>query len=85
MTTTKRAVLRELVEQFETACQPLPPEKLASLVDTHCTEVTAALESLEDLHLVAIVDDGYRPTVTAFELVERDLLDQGLLVIDVEE
>lgn len=77
-------LLRRLVERYDDTDQPLPPSAVADCVDGDVGRVETCLERFEANHLVTRVgDEGYRPTVTARELLELDIdLDDPVFILD---
>jgi predicted transcriptional regulator len=64
-------LLTWLVDRYDTEEQPVTPAEVANRFD-----------SLESQCLLATVEGGYRPTVTARELLELDIDDDTFLVLD---
>lgn len=81
MTTTRRAVLAALVRAAEGAEEPLPATAVASRLDAAPGPVREDLERLAAMELVAVTEDGYRPTITGRELLELNL-DGAAVVVD---
>jgi len=77
-------LLREVVDRYDETGQPLPPSAVVDPIDADVARVESCLERFESNHLVARVDDGFRPTITARELLELDIdLDEdSLLILD---
>lgn len=75
-------LLRLLVARYDDEERPVTPSAIADSVDTDEKTVRTCLVELESNHLVVPVEDGYRPTVTARELLELDVEDGSLLIID---
>jgi predicted transcriptional regulator len=78
-------LLRRLVERYDDRDQPLSPSAVADCVDADIGCVEACIERFESNHLVTRVDEnGYRPTVTARELLELDIDpdEDSLLILD---
>jgi len=78
-------LLEQVVARYDEADEPVRPERLATTVDGDAESVRERLGRLERCELVASVDDGVRPTVTARELLALDIDDPGVLVIDTGE
>lgn len=77
-------VLSETVTRYDTQEEPVTPEELAETVEGDIETVRGCFEEFESKHLLKCVEGGYRPTVTARELLELDVPDSTLLVLDVE-
>lgn len=77
-------LLREVVDRYDETGQPLSPSAVVDPVDADAARVEACLQRFESNHLVVRVDGGFRPTVTARELLELDidLDDNSLLILD---
>jgi hypothetical protein len=59
-------------------------ESFADHFDGDTGAVDDALDTLESRCLLATADDGYRPTVTARELLDLDIDDDTFLILDTE-
>jgi predicted transcriptional regulator len=75
-------LLAWLVDRYDTEEQPVTPAEAANRFDSDIRTVDDALDSLESQCLLATVGSGYRPTVTARELLELDVDDDTFLVLD---
>lgn len=83
MPVTKRTVLVHLTDAYETTSRPQSVAGIAAALDASPDDVADVLASLEALELVTAVGEGYRPTVTAYELLELDVLEEEFVVLDV--
>lgn len=84
MTTTPIRLLLELVDQYDEAGTPITPESVAAAVETDPETVRASFEDFESKHLLKPVDGGYRPTITARELLALDIDDDALVILDAQ-
>ncbi len=80
----KLRLLRWLVDRYDTEREPVTPAEVAEHFDGDTGAVDDALDSLESRCLLATAGDGYRPTVTARELLELDIDDDTFLILDTE-
>jgi predicted transcriptional regulator len=78
-------LLEQVVAQYDETDGPVSPERLATAVDEDLASVGKRLVRLERCELLATVDGGVRPTVTARELLALDIDDPSVLVIDTGE
>lgn len=77
-------VLSETVTQYDRRDKPVTPTELAEIVETDVETVRGCFEGFESKHLLKCVEGGYRPTVTARELLELDVADDALLILDTD-
>jgi len=76
-------ILSRVVDRYDADQQPVTPAGIANATATDVEEIRACFDSLEENCLLTTVDDGgYRPTVTARELLELDIDEDSLLVLD---
>jgi len=75
-------LLTWLVGRYDAEERPVTPAEVADRFDSDMRTVDDALDSLESQCLLATADGGYRPTVTARELLELDVDDDTLLILD---
>lgn len=76
-------LLRQMVDRYDDKKRPLTPAELADCVDSEETTVESCVKNFEKNHLVARIDErGYRPTITARELLALDLDDDSVLIVD---
>ena len=68
----RRRLLEYVVEQYDRRERPVTPSEAASGLDLDPAVATHCMDAFADCHLVATEDDGYRPTVTARELLALD-------------
>lgn len=80
-----RRVLERIVEQYDEEEQPVTAVEVGVSCAIDEESVRACFETLERNHLIVPVSDsGYRPTITARELLELDLDDDGVFILDAE-
>lgn len=77
MTPSTHAVLVSLVERYDATGDPVTQKALAASLDRCESELSGTIERFCEVELAARERGGYRPTVTA-----RELLDAG---IDLDE
>jgi len=82
MTTSQMELLSVLVSEYDEQNEPLSPAEIAIAVDTESTTVRESFDDFESKHLLTPVDGGYRPTVTARELLALDLDDGAAVILD---
>ena len=86
MSPSPHAVLVETVTLAEEAGEPVSSARLAESLDVPEPALADPLDSLCEYELLAATGDGYRPTVTAHELLALDVeLDDTLVVYLVDE
>lgn len=77
-------VLSWVVEEYDTGEQPVTPGDVASHFESDIDTARACFEKLEANCLLTTIEGGYRPTITARELLELDLDDDPLLIVDTD-
>lgn len=82
MTTSQIQILSVLISRYDERDEPVTPAELAVAVDADTETVRELLVDFESKHLLQDVEDGYRPTVTARELLELDIAADALLILD---
>lgn len=76
-------LLRRLVAQFDEQQEPVTIRSLVTETDLDRDRVLQCVRIFEDCHLIEPVSaDGYRPTVTARELLALELGDDEFIVIE---
>jgi predicted transcriptional regulator len=80
----KIQLLTWLVDHYDATEQPVTPTAAADRFDNDIEIVRDVFDSLESDCLLASVEGGYRPTVTARELLELDIDDDTFLILDTE-
>jgi predicted transcriptional regulator len=80
MTVTPHRLLEFVVETYDERNDPVLPADIAAQFDISTPEATRQFDRLHDCELVATEEDGYRPTVTARELLELDVDDEFVVV-----
>ena len=84
MTRSQIRVLSETVSRYDARGEPVTPTELAATMGMDTDEVRTCFEDFESKHLLKRVEGGYRPTVTARELLELDVSEETLLILDTE-
>jgi predicted transcriptional regulator len=77
-------VLSRIVDRYDEDGKPVTPEEIAESVQTDPNAVKHCFEELEENLLLAPVDHGFRPTVTARDLLELDIDDGKLVIVDTD-
>jgi predicted transcriptional regulator len=78
-------LLARIVERYDDGQQPVTAASLADVLDRDESEIRDCLANLTANELLAPVDAGYRPTVTARELLALDIdLENELVVLDFD-
>lgn len=81
MTVPPLRLLAFTVARYDRQSRPVTAADAATHFEVSRAVVTARFETLADCHLLAAVEEGYRPTVTARELLQLDP-GEGALVVD---
>jgi predicted transcriptional regulator len=68
----RRRLLEYVVERYDRDEQPVRPEDAASDLDIETSVAVHCFAAFADCHLIAAEAEGYRPTVTARELLALD-------------
>ena len=74
-------LLARIVERYDHDERPVTPATLSAVVDANESAIEVCLAELASNELLASVDGGYRPTITARELLELDIDPEDALVI----
>lgn len=83
VTRNQLQVLAWFVDRYDAAEQPVTPAEAADHFGIDADTARSCFEEFESNHLLQTVDgQGYRPTVTARELLELDFDDTEFLVLD---
>lgn len=77
-------VLGELVRLYDERGAAVTPTELRRTLETDIETIWSCLAFLESNHLVKSVGLGYRPTVTARELLDLDVSVDAVLVLDCD-
>ncbi len=77
-------VLSRIVDRYDEDGKPVTPEEIAESVQIDPNAVQHCFEELEENLLLAPVDHGFRPTVTARDLLELDIDDGKLVIVDTD-
>jgi predicted transcriptional regulator len=76
-------VLSRVVDRYDTENRPVTPAEIATTTGSDVETVRSCFENLEANCLLTAVDGGgYRPTITARELLELDVDDDTFLILD---
>jgi len=73
-------ILERVVARYDETGVPVTPAGTAERADASVAEVRSLFDRFADCELLVRVDEGYRPTVTARELVALDV--DGCVVVD---
>jgi len=85
LTDLDMAVLAHVVEQYDESQQRVMTADLAGALDADESEIRDCLGQLVANDLLAVVGDGYRPTITARELLALDIdFEDSLVVLDFD-
>ena len=84
MTASQMWLLSRLVSQYDEREEPVTPAEMATVVDADPVTVRQFFEDFESKHLLKPAGDGYRPTVTAHELLALDIDDDALVILDAQ-
>lgn len=83
MSLSTQTVLEKVVSRVEESDTPVSTREIAAALSVPEQEVVDALEELREFELIAVKQEGYRPTVTGYELLETDISLDEMLVFDV--
>ena len=84
MTTSQMRVLSRFVSRYDEREKPVTPAEMATMVDANAEMIQQFFEDFESKHLLKPVGNGYRPTVTARELLALDIDDDALVILDTQ-
>lgn len=76
-------VLSWVVDRYDRRDQPVTVADAATHFEQEIETVQSCFEHLESNYLLTTEGDGYRPTVTARELLELDVEDGSPLILDI--
>lgn len=85
MSVSTHTVLVEIVDQTGSADDAVTKAALAKALSVPESALCSPIESLIDCELLEATENGYRPTVTAHELLALDVDVANVLVVDVVE
>ena len=85
MTLPPHTVLVEVVDRYQESEEPVTAETVAESLNVPEERLSSSLESLREFELLVQTNDGYRPTVTAQELLALDVELDDVLVLDLVE
>jgi Domain of unknown function. len=74
-------LLARIVERYGDGERPVTPATLSDVIDAEESAIEVWLDELASHELLAPVDGGYRPTITARELLELDIDPEDALVV----
>jgi predicted transcriptional regulator len=77
-------LLRWIVDRYDADEEPVVPAEAAAQFESDMETLCDSFDSLESNCLLAAVEGGYRPTITARELLELDIDDDTLVILDPE-
>jgi hypothetical protein len=77
-------VLAAAVEYYDSANQPVTPAAITGSLDRSEAAIATRFHQLVDCELLAVVEDGYRPTVTGREFLELDV-ECGPIIVDTKD
>lgn len=83
MPPSPHTVLLAVVEANDATDEPVPTGVLADSLGVSEDSLSEPLDSLCACELLEATGDGYRPTVTAWELLELDIDPGDVLVVDL--
>ena len=83
MALSRTHLLAETVAKYDRREHPVSPTELAETTGDERKMIQARFEEFESKRLLTQVEDGYRPTITARELLALDIDDEMLLILDV--
>jgi len=76
-------LLAAIVDRYDECEQPVKPVEFAR-TPTQLQSIRDCFEDFNSKYLLAREDGGYRPTVTARELLELEIDDEELLLLDCD-
>jgi len=85
MTPLPYAVLEAVVDAYRQSGNPVTPTDIAESLDVPVEALEEPIDSLRECELLEPTGGGYRPTVTAHELLELDVGTDDVLVVDIVE
>lgn len=85
MSPSSHTVLVAVVDHYQESNEPVTAQRIAESEGIPEEALTHSLESLCEFELLEATEQGYRPTVTARELLDLDVEPDDLLVLDLVE
>jgi predicted transcriptional regulator len=85
MSLPTQRVLVEVVDRYRESSEPVSRQRISRSLDCPPSDVSPSLDRLADFELVEATAEGYRPTVTACELLELEVELDDVLVLDLVE
>lgn len=82
MTISQMEILSCLVDRYDYREEPVTLDEVAMIVDADITTVRKHFDQFESNYLVKAVGDGYRPTMTARELLDLDFDEDTFFILD---
>jgi predicted transcriptional regulator len=73
-----------IVDEYDSRETPVTPADCAAHFESDIDAVRSCFENLESKCLLKQLDGGYRPTVTARELLDLDIDDDAVLILDTD-
>jgi hypothetical protein len=80
MNSSPYRLLEFVVRTYDDADRPLTPADAATSFDLDRERAADCFRRLAECELLASVEDGYRPTITARELLELNIEDEFVIV-----
>jgi predicted transcriptional regulator len=77
-------LLSLLVSQYDERDEAVTAADIAAAADTETASVRDTFEEFRSKYLVKSVNDGYRPTVTARQLLALDIDDDAAVILDTQ-
>ncbi len=84
MTVSEMQILSRTVTRYETQGEPVTPAGLAAEMEAETEVIRTCFDDFESKYLLKQTEGGYRPTVTAHELLELDIEHDDLVILDTE-
>jgi len=85
MTPPPHTVLVEVFDRYRESGEPVAAETIAESLNVPEERLSSVFESLREFELLVRTDGGYRPTVTAEELLALDIELDDVVVLDLVE
>ena len=83
MTPSPHRLLEYVVDTYDDLGRPLTPADVATQFGMTREKADECFDRLVECELLARADEGYRPTITARELLELDI-DDEFVVVDAD-
>jgi predicted transcriptional regulator len=85
MSPSPHTVLVSIVDRTEETGEPVTVRELATVVGASEAVLEGPIAALRECDLLETTAEGYRPTVTAHELLALDVDFEDVLVVDIVE